>query len=77
MRAVDTNLGRASVEVDDAGLATAVTWEKPESDVLPSDTNYYTVTVSKLAWPAVATANVVSKTSKTTGGEAIPGSAPD
>lgn len=43
VRAVDSNLGRATVEVDDAGLVTAVTWEKPASDVLPSDTNYYTV----------------------------------
>ena len=43
VRAVDSNLGRASVELDDAGLVTSVTWEKPESDVLPGDTNYYTL----------------------------------
>jgi periplasmic copper chaperone A len=43
VRAVDSNLGRASVELDDAGLVSSVTWEKPESDVLPSDTNYYTL----------------------------------
>jgi uncharacterized protein YcnI len=43
VRAVDSNLGRASVELDDAGLVSSVTWEKPESEVLPSDTNYYTL----------------------------------
>jgi hypothetical protein len=26
-----------------AGLVSSVTWEKPESEVLPSDTNYYTL----------------------------------
>lgn len=43
VRAVDSNLGRASVELDDAGLVTSVTWQKPESEVLPADTNYYTL----------------------------------
>ena len=43
VRAVDSNLGRATVELDDAGLVTAVTWQKPESEVLPADTNYYTL----------------------------------
>lgn len=43
VRAVDSNLGRASVELDDAGLVRSVTWEKPEEELLPSDTNYYTL----------------------------------
>lgn len=43
VRAADSNLGRASVELDDAGLVRSVTWEKPEEEVLASDTNYYTL----------------------------------
>jgi len=45
VRAVNSNLGPARVDVDDAGLVTSVTWEKAESEVLESDVNYYTLSL--------------------------------
>jgi uncharacterized protein YcnI len=45
VRALKSDLGDAVVETDDAGLVTAVTWEKLESEVLEADTNYYTVSL--------------------------------
>jgi uncharacterized protein YcnI len=41
VRALNGDLGPAEIELDDAGLVTAVTWEKPEEDVLEDDTHYY------------------------------------
>lgn len=43
VRAVPSDLGPASVELDDAGLVTAVTWEKPDESVLEADTQYYSL----------------------------------
>jgi hypothetical protein len=43
VRALVGDLGSARVELDDAGLVTAVVWEKPEDQVLEADTNYYQV----------------------------------
>src|ERR1700741_728844 len=45
VRAVNSDLGRATVELSTAKLVTAVTWEKATEDVLPGDTNYYTLTL--------------------------------
>jgi periplasmic copper chaperone A len=45
LRALDSNLGEASLELDDAGLVTAVSWEKPEQRLLESDTGYYELSV--------------------------------
>lgn len=39
------NLGAATLETNDAGFITAVTWEKPEADLLEADTNYYKLTL--------------------------------
>lgn len=43
VRAVDSELGRAAVEKDTAGLVNAVTWTKPDAAVLAEDVNYYKV----------------------------------
>jgi len=53
VRAVNSNLGPASVELDDAELVSAVTWEKLSSEVLEADTNYYSVTL-RLGIPDLA-----------------------
>ena len=45
VRALNSDLGPARVELNDAGLVSSVTWEKPESEVLDADTNYYTLTL--------------------------------
>jgi periplasmic copper chaperone A len=41
VRALTSDLGTAQVELDDAELVRAVTWEKPAESVLDADTNYY------------------------------------
>lgn len=41
VRALNGDLGPATVEVDDAGIVTAVTWEKPVEEVVDGDVNYY------------------------------------
>jgi periplasmic copper chaperone A len=45
VRALNSDLGPARVELDDAGLVRAVSWEKNESSVLDGDYNYYKVTL--------------------------------
>ncbi len=41
LRAENSELGPVSVETNDAGLVSAVTWEKPVESLLPFDTGYY------------------------------------
>lgn len=41
VRPVPSTFGRATVETDAAGAVVAVKWERPTSDLAPSDTNYY------------------------------------
>jgi uncharacterized protein YcnI len=41
VRALNSDLGPATVELDAAGLVAAVSWEKPEAELLDADTNYY------------------------------------
>lgn len=41
VRTLTSDFGRATVETNDAGLVTAVTWQKPEADLLEADTGYY------------------------------------
>src|SRR5687767_8454976 len=36
-----SDFGRITLEKDAAGVITAVTWQKPDADVLPSDSEYY------------------------------------
>lgn len=45
LRTVSSDLGAASIAVDDAGLPVSVTWEKPEESLLESDTGYYTASI--------------------------------
>jgi len=45
VRSVDSTFGPASVETDEAGLVTAVVWEKPEASLLDADTSYYKLTL--------------------------------
>jgi uncharacterized protein YcnI len=45
LRALNSDLGPAVVELDDAELVRAVSWEKNESSVLDADLNYYKLTV--------------------------------
>lgn len=44
VRALGSDLGPASVALDDAGLVRAVTWAKPQASVLEADTHYYKLT---------------------------------
>jgi uncharacterized protein YcnI len=41
VRALRSDLGPATLELDDAGLVVAVTWAKPEAELLDADTSYY------------------------------------
>lgn len=41
VRALTSDFGKPTVTQNSAGLATAVTWERPASEVLAVDTNYY------------------------------------
>lgn len=61
VRAVGSTLGAPSMERDDAGLVTAVTWTKPAASVEATDSSYYRLTLrfrvpdqpfSKLYFPA-------------------------
>jgi periplasmic copper chaperone A len=36
-----SDFGKITIEKDAAGLITAVTWQKPEADLLPADSEYY------------------------------------
>jgi hypothetical protein len=45
VRAETSGFGKATVETDAAGTVIAVTWQKPEQDVLATDTNYYKLTL--------------------------------
>jgi len=45
VRALDSTFGRASVERDASDRVVAVTWEKPEADLLEGDDNYYELTL--------------------------------
>jgi periplasmic copper chaperone A len=45
VRALNSDLGPARVELDDAELVRAVSWEKNASSVLDGDYNYYKVTL--------------------------------
>lgn len=45
VRPEDSELGPASIVTNDAGLVTAVSWEKPIESLLPADTNYYELTL--------------------------------
>lgn len=43
VRALNSDLGPAQIELDDAGAVRWVTWRKPDASLLPSDTNFYKV----------------------------------
>ncbi len=45
VRAETSDFGRATLEKDAAGLVTAVTWQKPDANLLASDDNYYKLTM--------------------------------
>ena len=45
IRALNSDLGPASVELDDAELVRAVIWEKAESSVIAADVNYYSASI--------------------------------
>lgn len=45
VRALTSDFGRATVERDDAGLVTAVSWQKPDADLIDADDNYYKLTL--------------------------------
>ena len=45
VRPETSDFGKVSVEKDTAGTVTAVVWQKADQDVLPSDTQYYKLTV--------------------------------
>ena len=45
MRTLTSDLGKATVETNAAGLVTAVTWQKPTSELLAADTAYYKLTL--------------------------------
>jgi uncharacterized protein YcnI len=45
VRALNGDLGPAQVELDEAGLVRAVSWEKTESSLLDADLNYYTLEI--------------------------------
>ncbi len=45
VRAETSDFGRATVEKDMAGTVTAVTWRKPDADLLDGDPNYYKLTL--------------------------------
>jgi uncharacterized protein YcnI len=45
VRVEASNLGPATVETNDAGLVTAVVWQKPVEQVLPADTQFYKLAI--------------------------------
>lgn len=45
VRAMTSDFGRATVEKDSSGAATAVNWVRADADLLPDDTNYYKLTM--------------------------------
>ena len=45
VRPESNSFGKATVEKDDAGTITAVVWQKADVDVLPSDVEYYKLTM--------------------------------
>lgn len=45
VRTLTSDFGRATVEKDAAGNVTAVTWQKPDQNLLPGDTGYYKLTL--------------------------------
>lgn len=45
VRAIGSTLGAPTVELNDAGVVTAVTWQKPTSALVEGDPNYYTVSI--------------------------------
>ena len=45
VRALNSDLGAATVETNSTGAVTAVVWEKLASQLLDADTNYYTLSV--------------------------------
>lgn len=45
LRTLTSDFGKPTVETNDAGLITAVSWEKPEADLLDGDTGYYKLVI--------------------------------
>jgi uncharacterized protein YcnI len=45
VRAENSNLGKAAVEKDASGAVTAVTWSKPDAELLATDDDFYKVTL--------------------------------
>lgn len=41
VRALTSDFGKATVGLNDAGFASSITWERPASEVMAVDTNYY------------------------------------
>lgn len=52
VRALPSTFGPATVELNDAELVSAVTWEKPVESLLDADTNYYQLQL-RIGVPAV------------------------
>jgi periplasmic copper chaperone A len=40
-----SDFGKITLEKDAAGVITAVTWQKPDADILPSDSEYYNLLI--------------------------------
>jgi len=45
VRPMPSDFGRSTVQTNAASVVTGVTWQRPVTDVLPSDTNYYEVSI--------------------------------
>lgn len=54
VRPLRSDFGRTTIEKDGAGAVTAVTWQKPDADLLDGDTNYYKLVI-RMKLPATAT----------------------
>ena len=70
VRPLTSDFGKATVEKDGAGNVTAVTWQKPDADLIASDDNYYKLTL-RLKTPNAPFTKIyfpTHQTCKTSGG---------
>jgi uncharacterized protein YcnI len=82
VRAETSDFGRATVARDGAGNVTSVTWQKPDSDLIEADDNYYKLTIrikvpnqpfTTLFFPAHQTCKTAGGEIKSTEWTALPG----
>ena len=75
LRALNSDLGRARVEKNAAGLVTAVVWSKPTTEIVEGDPNYYKVALrfrvpnkpfTKLYFPTIQTCRTPAGVETTT-----------